>query len=514
MSTTQPATSGVFSPLSDGPIRTDRQFDLQNLTDEEREVVTAEEFVIFGRANIEQWNDPAPGEEQIYIEVDALEERLDQLLALNNLSRRHQDVKVGEFKREHTLDDETTVHLDSGQTLRFEAGDTLRSEVIREGEPLPDGSGEAHEDALWLVANVYGRNDTEGSLMSQETRLGAYYGHLDGFSVTVQRREYDPTDDGAVISEVDFLAVTIGEDELIKNKGSTFGVAEFQSLFGHGRGPATDDAGTTPSRGRETAEVAAWLRGKVTMNIFQNLFSQSEDGLVRETIRTARQNDDLSLEAAAAEVAGNDNADHIHTQAAERLESIADRVADLDEQAMDREDLAAEVADELGMDKEEAMALLDEAEAAADMVDDVPDGEGDYEDEDEDDMDGQGVDPEMVQQAVDDRVGDLAEIDAEAVVTAEDLDDRLSEIESQLDALDSLDTDSVVTEGDLNERLSAIESQLDDALDGLGADIADSLESQMNTGSTPDPAGGNAATETDLKSELDGVVDGMTWGDS
>jgi len=513
MSKTKTAASGSFSPVNAGPVRTDAQYDLENLTEEEREVVTADEFIVFGKASIEQWNDPAPGEDHLYIEMDALEERLDQLLALTNLSRRHDDVKVGEFREEHTLDEPTTIHLDNDETLRFDAGETLETQVIREGEPLPDGSGQADEDALWIVANVFGRyseDHPEGSVLAQETRLGAYYGHLDGFSVTVLTREYDRTEKGKVAREVDFMAVTIGEDELIKNKGSHFGVAEFQALFGSSA-PEADDAGTTswrPATGSQTAEdLGGVLRDKLTMSIFSHIFSQSKDGLVAETIQVAQQSEQ-SLPDAAAEVVGDDgDADHIAQQAEERLEEIGER---LDQEEMDRDDLAAEVADELGMDVEEIHALFNELEAA--VAAEEGDGEGDEPDEpdDDDEPDQQaGLDEDdvrdLVQQEVSGAVGDAVE-------------EHLGDVETQSKDTgdaggDAGGTDAeYVTKEEFDERVGELSQQLDNAVENIGETVADSVAQQMQTGDTPDPEGGSATEEADIKQDVEGVVDSMTFG--
>jgi len=522
MSTTKTAARGSFSPLEQGPVRTDAQFDLENLTDEEREVVTVDEFILFGKASIEQWNEPGPGEEHLYIEMDALEEQLDQLLALDNLSRRHDDVKVGEFLESHTLDESTTVHLDNDETLRFDAGDTLETQVVREGEPLPDGSGEAEEDALWIVANVYGRGAPEGSVIAQETRLGAYYGHLDGFSVTVYTREYDRVEKGKIAKEVDFLAVTIGEDELIKNKGSHFGVAEFQALFGSSGATGTDDADTTPRRpttGRRTAEdPGGTLEQRLTMSIFRHLFSQSQEGLVEETIQVAQQSEQ-SLDDAAADVVGDDgDAEHIAQQAEERLEKIGER---LEQEEMNRDDLAAEVADELGMDVEEVHALFNELEAAVA----AEEGEDpDPEDEDEDDPEpeeqaetggdggddpGEDTTPEQQGGLGEEEVRDLVQQEVSDAV-GEAVGEHLGDLETQSD--DGGEDVEYVTQEEFDERFGELSQQLDDAVENIGETVADNVTQQMETGGTPDPEGGSASDESDIKEDVDAVVESMTFG--
>jgi len=510
MSTTTTAASGSFSPITQGPVRTDAEFDIQNLSKEEQDVVTADEFIIFGRASIEQWNDPAPGEEYLYIEMDALEAKLDQLLALNNLSRRHDDTKVGEFREKHTLDHATTIHLDDDETLRFDAGDTLKTEVIREGEPLPDGSGPAQEDALWLVANVFGKEDTEGSVLSEETRLSSYYGHLDGFSVTVYTREYDQVDKGRIATEVDFLAVTIGEDELIKNKGSHFGVAEFQARFGsgHTRPPESDDAGTTSTGVAAVTAEASGLGQKLTMSIFNHIFNQSKEGLVAETIQVAQQSEQ-SLEDAATDVVGDDgDAEHIAEQAEERLQSISER---LEQEEMERENLAAEVADELGMDKEEVMALFDELEAAANGESPDEPEEGDEPDEPDDPDEeaaqqgmSEGDVRDLVQQEVGDAVGDAV---------SEHLGDLEAQADEGVEETEGGDGgEKFVTQQEFDDRLNELSQQLETAVENVGETVADNVAQQMETAGTPDPAGGSATAESDIKDEVEGVVESMEFG--
>jgi hypothetical protein len=70
------AAGGRFGPVSEGTAQRvtadEIDVDLQNLDETEREIVEAEEFIIYGRANIEQWNRPGPGEDNLYIEMDAL----------------------------------------------------------------------------------------------------------------------------------------------------------------------------------------------------------------------------------------------------------------------------------------------------------------------------------------------------------------------------------------------------------------------------------------------------------
>lgn len=517
---TSHAVSGTFSPVShaDESIRTDEAVELENLSAEEQDVVTADEFIIFGRANIEQFDDPEPGDEPIYIEMEALEANLDQLFALENISWEHGDVRVGEPLEEYTLDESTAVHLDRGDTLEFDAGDTLRTQIIREGEPLPDGSGEAEEDALWLVANIYGRDDPGGSRISQSIRLGSYYGHLDGFSVTVDKLEITPTDEGLFVHDVDFLAVTIGPDDLIKNEGSTYGVVAYEALFaeaddahttvtGAGSGPAAVRAEDLGSRDNRPLE-------RVMRETLRNLFSKSRDGLATEAIRTAHENE-VGLDEAAAEVAPDEaDADQIVELAEEQLETIHDR---LEEEAddTDRETLAAEVADDLGLDKEVVMEIFAQIEAAEDDMDD--DERPDDVDEEQDtgptiesDRDLAEFIADVKDVPVDEAMAMLEGLEGEAA-TSQLLEETIQEaVEERLDSesdSSDVDTDQFVTEEQLDERLADLEASvsedLDEQFEELGADIAENLSEQMATGGTPDPAGGNASSETDLKAQAE-----------
>ena len=341
--------------------------DLSNLDPTEQEIVNADSFVIFGKANIEQWNDPGPGEGDLYIEMDAFEGNIDQLLALENISIGHNDVRIGEPLDSHTLESDATVHIDNTETLQFSEGDELKTGVYREGDKLPNGQ-EATEDALWLVANLFGADDPRGSRFSQKARLGAYYGELDGFSVTVDKTEMTRNNKGTVVHDVDFLAVTVGSDDMIKNPGSSFGVAEFQALFGDGSGgdaPTDDPANTGEDAVRPGLEELLSMSG-----ILQRLLGSSRDALASEAIQQAHD-EGIDLETAVEQTAGDGNQDAV-TQAVEQKESaLEDGVEDIVEQADDaeaRENMASDLADELGVDKEVVMAAIDEIE---DMQDDM-----------------------------------------------------------------------------------------------------------------------------------------------
>lgn len=189
--------------------------DLDSLTEDEREAVEADDFYLYGRASIEQWNKDG----DVFIQMDALEDALDRFFesetAPGIISRHHQDIPVGVPVREFEFEEDAT--LDLGDDVHeFEAGDTARAEV-RDADD--DGQPE-----LWLPANI--SNDNE---MAKKTRVLAMRGDLDGFSVTIHRNEDQVTDEGTIVTEADLHAVTIGTADQIRNEGSTFDVASITS---------------------------------------------------------------------------------------------------------------------------------------------------------------------------------------------------------------------------------------------------------------------------------------------
>ena len=538
-----PSADGTFAPVEfERAVRVEDEIDLQELDDQEQSVVQADDFTVFGLANIEQWNDPAPGESDLFIEMDALEQNLEQLLALQNISVGHRDVRVGEPLESYTFESDATVHIDADRTLTFEAGDTVRTEVIREGEPLPGDNGTADEDALWLAANIFGRDDPRGSKFSQKIRLASYYGDVDGFSVTIDKKDWTENQSGGVrVHDLDFLAVTVGDDEDIKNPGSSFGVAEFQASAGFG-GTLADVYGLRPrpdtgSAGRQPRQQTQTLKSQLMTGIINRLIGSGKQTLATQAVEQAIQTE-TSIEQQASELADGENVteDELVAQAEGVTEELEDGAREIAEQAEDEdmdgdavEDMAADLADELGVDKEVVMAMVEEAKDMTDEMDEEPgdndmeqqeaneevweaveviaggsdmdeeeimdalgldesETEGDYED-DEDDMEEQSDDgtPDvqgMIEQAVAEQMDDDTGGDDGEYVTEEQLDARLSEFES------------------------SVESQLSDISDTVADDLADSIESQMETGATPGPSGGGVDNE-DMESAIDNLADDL-----
>jgi hypothetical protein len=191
------------------------EVDLAALDGELREAVEADEFYVYGKASVEQWDDDEP---PTLIQMDALEQALDRYFSSETapgiISRHHQDIPVGTPVRSFKFSEATTLEID-GETYEFEAGDEVRTHV-------QDADGDGRPE-LWLAANIDGETE-----MGKKTRVLAAQGDLNGFSVTVHRNQDETTQEGRLVTDCDLHAVTIGSDEQIKNPGSEFDVADFK----------------------------------------------------------------------------------------------------------------------------------------------------------------------------------------------------------------------------------------------------------------------------------------------
>lgn len=220
-----PATALANTPTQPADITKagTNEIDTEALPEAYQAALEADDFIIYGKASIEQWDDD---DMPTLIEMDALEDALERFFeseaAPGIISRYHQDIPVGKPVREYTLDEATELTLstpdDDPETYSFEAGDTLRSHV-------EDGDGDGRPE-LWLASNLAA--DTEPA---KRARLLALQGDLDGYSVTIHRNRDELTQEGRRVTKCDLHAVTLGTGEQIKNAGSTFDVAEFKSTL-------------------------------------------------------------------------------------------------------------------------------------------------------------------------------------------------------------------------------------------------------------------------------------------
>jgi len=215
-----------------GPLRSSitkegsNEIDVESLPEEYQAALEADDFLVYGKASIEQYDRT---DDPIKIEMEALEDALERFFESESapgiISLYHDDIPVGVPVREHTLDEDTTIQLESpgGEPERyeFEAGDKLTTHV-------EDGDGDGRPE-MWLLSNLAG--DSE---MAKEVRLRALQGQLNGYSVTIHRNRDEETDTGKLVTQCDLHAVTLGESEIVKNAGSTFGVAEYQAFSAAG----------------------------------------------------------------------------------------------------------------------------------------------------------------------------------------------------------------------------------------------------------------------------------------
>lgn len=497
---------GATSPLGQVKIKEDgtrrrELVDVESLDQESRDAIEADDFVIFGRASVEMYDEDEPSQ---MLTMEALAEALPQLYEDGIISRRHKDIPVGEVIPEHELEESTRVQVGEN-TLTFDAGDTLTTQVVEEGETRPGGGGgSASEDEFWIVARL--KNNSE---IAKETRLRALAGDLDGFSVTIYAKEWQETERGQVVTGLDWHAVTIGEEHAIKNKESRFGVAEFKARFEDalaGVLPGSSDASGSASslaeqvhqktnttimsefNGQLFTKAGSELgldesRLQATAELMQKADGPGSDGFREKADEIAEQHDvDVdTLVASAKAMAGED------TKAGEDVTAILEQV---EEEINPEARAALEIAmgedapsdDGAGADAEEA--------AEGEMKEAGSDEDDDYEEEDEDD-DGPPADGKSTETGVPDDV-----------VTKEELDERLEELKSE--QVTQEDIESI--KSDLEE---ASKSAINEALPGIVEDVGE----KMATGETPSPAGGSTHDSVDYGEDIQGAFAPNNGGD-
>lgn len=458
--------SGVFTPVvtPDGsgvdPTAIKRKggreqkklVDTEKLPDEYKEAIEADDFIIYGKASVEQYDDDTPSQK---IKMEALEDALPQLFKSGLISRRHKDVRVGEVVKTYTLEDDRTFQVGE-EAKEFEEGEVLSTHV--------------DDDEVWLVANIW--NDTE---IAKDTRLRSLTGDLNGFSVTIYAKETQPTAKGELVTDVDWHAVTIGSDDKIKNKDSRFGVAEFKAAF-------TDDPVS-----------AAFSQGEVlrsaSKTMWRNLLSKSaeEQGFNGELLEAASdaaekaQSDDVDLKEAADEVVAETDlkADDV-VEAVNILGNSSfkagDDVAEII-QAVEQGDLSAE----------EALQMLAEGQE---------DGGG--EEEEDEEMKNEGEEEEE-----DEEQKSESEEEQKGEDEEEDEDEKSFE--------EKLSEHGVVTEDKLDEKLGEVQSEVEETVEKAFEDSvpsADEIAEKMETGSTSDPASGSGSDQKDYTDEITSAFGG------
>lgn len=493
----------------DAPLQKQDTATLEDPPDEVEQALEADEFYIYGKASIQQYD-----VEDVRISVKALEDALDRFFdskdAPGIISRGHTDVPVGMPVLEHTLDSDTTLVID-GETYHFEAGETLRTEAKE-----ADGDGRPE---LWLLSRL--ANDTD---IARETRLQALAGELNGYSVTVKPKSgaEQYTEDGRDVLAVDLHAVTVGSDEQIKNKGSEFDVAEYKALLN-----ARADDAVSPERGR----VEDLVLDIIPMaNKDESADGEEDQGFMARILpRSANDSDDSDEQTTEQKSEGGDgggdgDAMDDAEQAADPIDAAlengvisAGQAGVFREVAQKNSDAVAtllDAVDEDEMEADRAKQLAQDLygdgtdEAADDMDDeDEDDGVEEMADADDDDVDAeqkQAIDEQEIAERVLDVIPDGAgvtvadimdalqgiEMDADtdkdapgelksALEAAASRDDeRLEAIETKLDEL----AENAVTDSDLEQKLEAVGEALDEELDDL-IQRADRVQ-------TPSPATG------------------------
>lgn len=479
---------GQVKELEDGKRRREL-VDEEKLDESSREAIEAEDFVIFGKASVEQYDDDTPSQK---LKMEALAKALPQLYEDGIISRRHKDIPVGAVVPEHELEEATEMQV-GDLTLSFDAGESLSTQIVEEGEPRPGTSSQAEEDEFWIVANLKSNSE-----IAKETRLRALAGDLNGFSVTIYAKEWEETSTGEVVTDLDWHAVTIGEENKIKNKDSRFGVAEFKAFFSD-----AFPTGLFPGGTSEADAVAEEIHQKAdtTMsNAFNGqLFTKAGSELGFDTARLT----------AAAELA--EKADSEDDELAQKAEEVAEK-HDLDAEAVVETMKAMGGDDSTSQKSGDVTAILDEVEeqinpearialeaamggnlggedggdgpeeqaaeeaAEGEMKEETPPGEGDGEEDEEEDEKATG--------------GDVPD----NVVTEEKLDERLEELKSEVEA--------GVSEEELAEKMGDLEESMKGAINEAVPGIVEDIGEKMATGETTDPAGGSTHDQVDYGEEI------------
>mgnify|MGYP006896933999 CR=1 FL=1 len=463
--------------------------DESDLSAEEREALEADDFVIYGRASVEEYDEDNPPQK---IVMEAFADEIDQYVENGIISRRHKDIPVGEPIGSYTLEDDREVAVDD-ELLTFDAGDTLET-GIRDGE-------------VWIVANL--RNDSE---IARETRLGAMTGDLTGFSVTVFTKGWEQTDEGERVTDIDWHSTTIGGDQHIKNPDSRFGVAEYKAVFSDHPNPA--DA---------AAEVLEQLPDNMSSNTDEKGFWDRVRTIADQKSEAAGDGPPDGEEDSKADTPSDHGPPGSEESPGEH--GASDDEETPGDHGVDAEAVLKQVEENMG--EEHAAALKEQMYQRgtegeeADMNGDYADMNGDYEEDDDDDgddddddddddaagepnseaemgelkavadkMEEMGFvrgDPEELKASTD--PSDVVSSDAFAQKVAEKLEERLPDGE-------------VATKSDLDGVIEAAEEAVNEVVPEAQKAAVEGTAEKMVTGSTDSPAAGSDADTRDYKSDI------------
>lgn len=493
-SSPQGAFGVVGGPLGGDTTRTRQLVDENRLSEKLREGLEADDFIIYGKASVEKYDEDNPPQK---LEMGAFEDKMEPFLGSGIISRRHKDIPVGEPVREWTLDEDTEVVV-GNEVLEFEAGDTLETGVI-------DGE-------LWIVANL--RSDTE---LARDTRLGAMTGDLDGFSVTVFCKEWEETQKGQRVTDLDWHSVTIGADEHIKNKDSRFGVAEFKMF------EALDGLTAVTGKQAERAAVEILQELPANMSAKGDTDEKSFWDRVKEVADQKSEEAD-SNDSPEDEKAGEEQTDQPEDEKSEEADAeAADEKADEDE--FDPEDPGDEDEDEKAATDVESVVekvrseLSDEDAAVLEKaIEEEPEVPVDPEEDDEDEDENPAVDGELKADEIAEKLGEAGFVTEDRLNEALDkrtgsdtLAEKLGDAgfvtsEDISEKLDDRLPDEVASKEEVEEVMKAAEEVLTDVLPDAqqkaAEDAAEQTAEKMVTGETPDPSGGPAQDQEDYMEQI------------
>lgn len=437
--------AGEQAPLSPSPVP---DVDPENPPEEFADALDADEFVVYGKASIEKFDDGGQNSdtpEILDLSPDVVDDALERFFGSEKapgiISIGHDDIPVGRPLREYTLDEAAAIEVD-GDVFEFDAGDTITTHV-------EDGDGDGRPE-LWLVADL--AKDTP---ISRKARLGVLTGDLDGFSVTFGRIDAEPEGAGRRVTDWALHSVTLAPDDLVANEGAEFDLAAFKAAFADYQG--SDDA---------TDSVAeALVRGiRSTM---------TDDDIDEETL-IQRLGQKLTGEADEdeASTAGEDpdGADAGQKQPEDGGDGNGD------DDAVD--ELLNALADEMGV-------------PVADLRDAVGGVGQNSDDEEDDDEPEDGMKTET-------------DTDDDAGTDEDDFDFGAKAEEHGL-------VDDETLDERLEDTREAIVDALGQKLAETNREAVEEIAQKMDSETTPTPAGGSYQDAEDFEDELEAVAEGDGW---
>lgn len=432
--------------------------DEDDLTEEQKEALEADEFIIYGKASVERYDEDTPPQK---LDMKSFEDQIESFLEDGVISRRHKDIKVGEPLGSYRLEEPTEMEID-GDVYSYDEGEELRTGV--------------RDDELWIVANI--KSDSE---FARDTRVGALNGALDGFSVTVFCKEWETTSKGQYVTDFDWHSVTIGSDEQIKNPGSRFDFVTFKGEFD--LDPQDQEAVLkmlasveTPPMSEETDTDEKGFWGQL-----RDLASQKAEDEGSTDAPTDEKSEEASDEPSE-----------------EKGDYEEDEIDEMGDEKSDYERTLEQVKEEVGEDAAETIKKQMET-----AKEDVPpefqeEMEDDGEDEEEDLEEGElkSIADKLAEEAgfvregsLDEKLDERLEEKLEGFVHTDTLEEKLNE---------ALPDGEVATK----EQVDAVSEAAEKAITEAVPDIVEGTAEKMETAGTPSPSQGTAEDQIDYQDEI------------